>query len=77
MLGNPPPDPGFGARVRAVADAAGREAVALERAAAAKLGWKPVDDGPGRLTLSHELRAGANLRGRLSCGSGSTQLLGA
>ncbi len=60
---DPPPDPGFGSRVRALADAAGREAAALERAAGARLGWKPVDHGPGPLTLSHELRAGANRPG--------------
>ncbi len=60
---DPPPDPGFGSRVRALADAADREAAALERAAGAKLGWKPLEEGPGRMTLSHELRAGANRPG--------------
>ena len=59
---DPPPDPGFGARVRALADAADRQAAALERAAAAKLGWKPVEEA-GAMTLSHELRAGANRPG--------------
>jgi hypothetical protein len=60
---NPPPDPGFARRVRALAQACDEQGQWLLRAAQT-LGfeWKPL---PGRrgMTISHELRPGANRPG--------------
>lgn len=57
-----PPDPGFAARVRAVADACEQEAAALRLADATGVGWNPVPDAR-RMRLSYELRPGGNRPG--------------
>ena len=57
-----PPDAGFAARLRALADAAASEQVAWEHAHAAGLLWRPV---PGAETAEppYELRPGTGRRG--------------
>lgn len=57
-----PPDAGFGARLRALAQAAGREQVAWEHAHTAGLLWRPVP-GAERAQPPYELRSGTGRRG--------------
>jgi hypothetical protein len=57
-----PPDPGFGARVRDIADASEQEAAALRLADSSGVGWNPVPSAR-RMRLSYELRPGGNRRG--------------
>jgi hypothetical protein len=57
-----PPDPGFAARLRALAEAAGREQVAWEHAHAAGLMWRPVP-GAENAEPPYELRPGTGRRG--------------
>jgi hypothetical protein len=57
-----PPDPGFAARVRGVADASEQEAAALRLADTSGVGWTPVP-GARRMRLSYELRPGGNRPG--------------
>jgi hypothetical protein len=57
-----PPDPGFAARLRALADAATREQVAWEHAHSAGLQWRPVP-GAERAQPPYELRPGTGRRG--------------
>ncbi len=57
-----PPDPGFASRLRALADAAADEQVALEHAHAAGLLWRPVP-GAERAEPPYELRPGTGRRG--------------
>lgn len=57
-----PPDAGFAARLRALADAAAREQVAWEHAHAAGLAWRPVP-GADRAQPPYELRPGTGRRG--------------
>jgi hypothetical protein len=57
-----PPDAGFAARVRALADAAEQQAAALKRADAAGVGWTPNPNGRG-IRISHEVRPGGNRPG--------------
>jgi excisionase family DNA binding protein len=60
---DPPPDPGFGSRVRAFAEACEHQARALEVAADVPgLVWTPEPDAR-RMALSYELRRGANRPG--------------
>lgn len=63
---NPPPDPGFGARVRALAEACAQRARALEVAADVPgLVWTPEPDAR-EMVLSYELRPGATRPGPAS-----------
>jgi hypothetical protein len=57
-----PPDPGFAARIRQLAEAAAREQAAWSHADAAGLMWRPV---PGAETAQppYELRPGTGRRG--------------
>jgi hypothetical protein len=57
-----PPDLEFSARLRALADAAGREQVAWEHAHAAGLLWRPVP-GAEHAEPPYELRPGTGRRG--------------
>lgn len=57
-----PPDPGFAARLRALAEAAAREQVAWEHAHAAGLQWRPVP-GAEQAQPPYELRPGTGRRG--------------
>jgi hypothetical protein len=57
-----PPDPGFAARLSALADAAGREQVAWEHAHAAGLMWRPIP-GAENAEPPYELRPGTGRRG--------------
>jgi hypothetical protein len=57
-----PPDPGFAARLRSLAEAAAREQVAWEHAHAAGLLWRPVP-GAERAQPPYELRPGTGRRG--------------
>lgn len=57
-----PPDPGFAARVRGVADASEQEAAALRLADSSGVGWNPVPDAR-RMRLSYELRPCGNRPG--------------
>lgn len=57
-----PPDPGFSARVRGVADASEQEAAALRLADRSGVGWNPVPNAR-RMRLSYELRPGGNRPG--------------
>src|SRR5438270_8688839 len=57
-----PPDAGFAARLRLLADAAAREQVAWEHAHAAGLQWRPVP-GAERAQPPYELRPGTGRRG--------------
>lgn len=57
-----PPDPGFAARLRTLAEAAAREQVAWEHAHAAGLLWRPVP-GAERAQPPYELRPGTGRRG--------------
>jgi hypothetical protein len=57
-----PPDPGFGDRLRALADAAASEQVAWEHAHAAGLLWRPVP-GAESAEPPYELRPGTGRRG--------------
>ncbi len=57
-----PPDAGFSARLRALADAAGREQVAWEHAHAAGLMWRPIP-GAESAEPPYELRPGTGRRG--------------
>lgn len=57
-----PPDAGFGARLRALAEAAGREQVAWEHAHAAGLMWRPIP-GAESAEPPYELRPGTGRRG--------------
>jgi hypothetical protein len=57
-----PPDPGFAARVRAIAEASEQEAAALRLADSSGVGWSPVP-GARRMRLSYELRPGGNRPG--------------
>ncbi len=60
---NAPPDPGFVARLRAIAEAAERQKEALGRARVIPgFNWKPVPDTENMI-LSNELRPGANRPG--------------
>jgi len=60
---NPPPDPGFGSRVRALAEACERQAKSLEDAADVPgLIWTPEPDAR-EMVLSYELRPGATRPG--------------
>ncbi len=60
---DPPPDPGFPHRVRALAIACEHQAESLGRAASVKgFSWTPVPD-QRHMILSHELRPGANRPG--------------
>lgn len=63
---DPPPDPGFGSRVRAFAEACERQAHALEAAVDVPgLVWTPEPDAR-EMALSYELRRGANRPGPAS-----------
>ncbi len=57
-----PPDAGFAARLRLLADAAAREQVAWEHAHAAGLMWRPVP-GAENAQPPYELRPGTGRRG--------------
>lgn len=57
-----PPDAGFGARLGALAAAAGREQVAWEHAHAAGLMWRPIP-GAESAEPPYELRPGTGRRG--------------
>ena len=57
-----PPDAGFAARLRSLADAAAREQVAWEHAHTAGLQWRPVP-GAERAQPPYELRPGTGRRG--------------
>jgi hypothetical protein len=57
-----PPDPGFSARLNALAEAAGREQVAWEHAHAAGLMWRPIP-GAENAEPPYELRPGTGRRG--------------
>ncbi|HET6868653.1 MAG TPA: hypothetical protein VFH80_22260 [Solirubrobacteraceae bacterium] len=57
-----PPDAGFGARLGALAEAAGREQVAWEHAHAAGLMWRPIP-GAENAEPPYELRPGTGRRG--------------
>ena len=57
-----PPDAGFAARLRALAQAAGNEQVAWEHAHAAGLLWRPVP-GAENAEPPYELRPGTGRRG--------------
>lgn len=57
-----PPDPGFSARLRSLAEAAAREQVAWEHAHAAGLLWRPIP-GAERAEPPYELRPGTGRRG--------------
>jgi hypothetical protein len=57
-----PPDAGFAARLRALADAAANEQVAWEHAHAAGLLWRPIP-GAERAEPPYELRPGTGRRG--------------
>ena len=57
-----PPDAGFAARLRALAEAAGREQVAWEHAHAAGLMWRPIP-GAENAEPPYELRPGTGRRG--------------
>lgn len=57
-----PPDEGFSARLRALADAAATEQVAWEQAHAAGLLWRPVP-GAESAAPPYELRPGTGRRG--------------
>ena len=57
-----PPDASFAARLRALADAAGREQVAWEHAHAADLMWRPIP-GAENAEPPYELRPGTGRRG--------------
>ncbi len=60
---NPPPDPGFGSRVRAFAEACEQQASSLKTAADVPgLIWTPEPDAR-EMVLSYELRPGANRPG--------------
>jgi hypothetical protein len=60
-----PPDDGFAARLRTLAEAAEREQVAWEHAHAAGLMWRPVP-GAERAQPPYELRPGTGRRGPAS-----------
>ncbi len=63
---NPPPDPGFGSRVRALAAACEQQARSLKDAADVPgLVWTP-EPGAREIVLSYELRPGANRPGPAS-----------
>lgn len=57
-----PPDAGFAARLRALAEAAAQEQGAWEHAHAAGLAWRPVP-GAEQAQPPHELRPGTGRRG--------------
>ena len=57
-----PPDADFGARLRALGEAAGREQVAWEHAHAAGLMWRPIP-GAESAEPPYELRPGTGRRG--------------
>ena len=57
-----PPDAGFAARLRVLAEAAGREQVAWEHAHAAGLMWRPIP-GAESAEPPYELRPGTGRRG--------------
>jgi hypothetical protein len=57
-----PPDPGFAARLQALADAAAAEQVAWEHAHAGGLLWRPVP-GAENAAPPYELRPGTGRRG--------------
>jgi hypothetical protein len=57
-----PPDAGFAARLRALAEAATREQVAWEHAHAAGLMWRPIP-GAENAEPPYELRPGTGRRG--------------
>jgi hypothetical protein len=57
-----PPDAGFAARLRSLAEAASREQVAWEHAHASGLMWRPVP-GAERAEPPYELRPGTGRRG--------------
>jgi hypothetical protein len=57
-----PPDAGFAARLRALADAAASEQAAWEHAHAAGLLWRPIP-GAERAEPPYELRPGTGRRG--------------
>jgi hypothetical protein len=57
-----PPDAGFAARLRSLAEAAAREQVAWEHAHAAGMAWRPVP-GAERAQPPYELRPGTGRRG--------------
>jgi hypothetical protein len=66
-----PPDPGFSARRRALAQAAATEQVAWEHANAAGLHWRPIPGAEGA-EPPYELRPGTAGAGPRSCGCGLT-----
>ena len=70
-----PPDPGFGARVRDIADASEQEAAAPRLADSSGVGWNPVcpahDECASRTSCALEEPP----RAPRSCGSGSTTRL--
>ena len=57
-----PPDPGFSARLRALAQAAASEQVAWEHANAVGLHWRPIPGAEGA-DPPYELRPGTGRRG--------------
>lgn len=57
-----PPDAGFGARLSALSEAAGREQTVWEHAHAAGLLWRPIP-GAERAEPPYELRPGTGRRG--------------
>jgi hypothetical protein len=59
---NAPPNDGFGARVRDIADASEQEAAAFRFADSLSLGWRSRKNAKA-MQLSYELRRGANRPG--------------
>ena len=57
-----PPDPGFAARIRAIASAAEQEAAAFRTADGAGLAWPPLP-AAREMNLSYELRRGGTRPG--------------
>jgi hypothetical protein len=71
-----PPDAGFARRLRALADAAGREQVAWEHAHAAGLMWRPIP-GAEEAEPPYELRPGTGRRGPTELWTRFDQTVGA
>ena len=71
-----PPDSGFAARLRALADAAASEQVAWEIAHSAGLQWRPVA-GADKAQPPYELRPGTGRRGPADCWSRFDAAVGA
>jgi hypothetical protein len=50
-----PPDPGFQARLRSIADAAEKQQTAFEYASGERLAWEPIPHDPEGRPVPHEL----------------------